>query len=236
MRLLATAQAKVGLFALLLLVLIFGSGQSASADTLNLGASNWTANGTLTTSGGSSGTWTLTFDFVNGTSNTVDINSFAVQLFNAGPTESFSVTSATLNGGSLGVWEYFADTKVNNGSSANCSTNTVKGWLCADTGQPTLSPYAIGSGQTASFVFSGTYSNTSAVSPLDLMASGCLVAGTCMLDGGTTNANKWAVSAPMVSVTTSVPEPSSLTLVGIGLLAVGLLIGRRGLADRFATS
>lgn len=236
MRFLTTARAKVGLFALLLLVLIFGLGQSASADTLNLGASNWTANATLTTSGGTSGTWTLTFDFVNGTSNTVDVNSFGVQLFNAGPSESFAVTSATLNGGSLGVWEYFADNKLNNGSSPTCSSNTIKGWLCADTGQPTLSPYAIGSGQTASFVFSGTYSNTSAISPLDLMASGCLVAGTCMLDGGTSNANKWAVSAPMVSVTTNVPEPSSLTLVAIGLLAVGLLIGRRGLADRFATS
>src|SRR6266849_2174500 len=131
-------------------LLLYGIGvaQIASADTingtLNLGGTNWTAGGTLTTSGGTSGTWSLTFNFANGTGNTVDVNSFAVQLFNAGSSESFTVTNATLNGGSLGVWEYFADDKLNNGSSPTCSSNTVKGWLCADTGQPTLHPYSIG--------------------------------------------------------------------------------------------
>src|SRR5258708_7957028 len=209
-------------------ILIQGAAQIASADTisgtLNLGASNWSANGTLTTSGGTSGTWSLAFNFVNGTGNTVDVNSFAVQVFNAVSTESFTITSATLNGGSLGVWEYFVDDKLNNGSSPNCSSNTVKGWLCADTGQPTLSPYSIGSGQSAAFVFYGTYANTGAVNPLDLMASGCLVAGTCKLDGGTGNGNKWAVWAPL---TTPVPEPPSLMLLGGGLSVLGMLVRRK---------
>ncbi len=210
-------------------LLLYGIGatQIASADTLNLGATNWTASGTLTTSGGTSGTWSLNFNFVNGTGNTVDVNSFAVQLFNAGPSESFTVTNATLNGGSLGVWEYFADDKLNNGGTPNCSSTSVKGWLCADTGQPTLQPYSIGSGQSAMFVFSGTYTNTGAVNPLDLMASGCLVAGTCKLDGGgssSSNVNKWAVTAPMIS---PVPEPGALTLLAAGFLLVGALLKRR---------
>jgi hypothetical protein len=209
-------------------ILIQGAARIASADTingtLNLGASNWTANGTLTTSGGTSGTWSLAFNFVNGTGNTVDVNSFAVQLFSAGSTESFAVTSATLNGGSLGAWEYFADDKLNNGSSPNCSSNTVKGWLCADTGNPTLHPYSIGSGQSAAFVFYGTYANSGAVNPLDLMASGCLVAGTCALDGGSGNGNKWAVSAPL---TAPVPESSSLMLLGSGLSLLGVVARRK---------
>jgi hypothetical protein len=194
--------------------------------TLNLGAANWNAAGTLTTSGGTSGTWTLAFNFVNGTSNTVNVNSFGVQLFQAGPSESFTVTGATLNGGSLGVWEYFADDKLNNGSSPTCSSNTIKGWFCADTGQPTLSPYSIASGQTAAFVFSGAYTNTGATAPLDLMASGCLVAGTCQLDGGSSNGNKWAVSAPMTTAS-PVPEPGSLALLAVGFLTVGMLLKRR---------
>jgi hypothetical protein len=213
-----------------LLVCGLGAVQIASADqisgTLNLGATNWNAAGTLTTSGGSSGTWSLTFNFNNKTGNTVDVNSFGVQLFSAGPSESFKVTNATLNGGSLGAWEYFADDKLNNGSSPTCSSNTIKGWFCADTGQPILNPYSIGSGQSAMFVFSGTYANTSAINTLDLMASGCLVAGTCSLDGGTNNLNKWAVSLPMTTAS-PVPEPASLALLASGLLAIGMLLKRR---------
>ncbi len=201
-------------------LLMLGVAQVASADTvgtLNLGAPGFNASGDLAASGGS---WTLTFTFANGTANTVDVNSFGVQLFNAGSGESFSISSATLNGGSISgsTWEAFT---------------APGGWLCADTaallGGPTsglVSPFALLSGQSATFVFTGTYSNTSPIGTLDLMSSGCLVAGTCMLDGGSSNGNKWAVSAPMGSGGgTSVPEPQTLSLLSIGL--VGLAASRK---------
>ncbi len=205
-------------------ILIQGAAQIASADqvsgTINLQATGWDANGTLNTTGGASGAWTLTLDFVNSTSKTVDINSFAVQLFNAGSSESFSLTSATLNGSSsLGSWEFFADDKLNNGSTPDCSTTSVKGWLCGDTGQGTLHPYSIAAGHTAEFILSGNYTSTSAVNLLDMMASGCLVAGTCKIDGGTSNTNKWTVSGSMLAT----PEPASVFLVGGALSLMGVL-------------
>jgi hypothetical protein len=199
-------------------ILILGTAQIASADSMNLGATNWNAKETFTTSGGTSGTWSLTFDFVNGTANTVDVNSFAVQLFNSGATESFSFSTATLNGGALGVWEFFADDKLNNGGTPDCSSTSVKGWLCGDTGHVTLNPFSIASGKTLEFILGGTYANTSAINQLDLMASGCLVAGTCKLDGGSDNTNRWTVSGAM-----TVPEPSSLVLLAGGLSLVSLL-------------
>jgi hypothetical protein len=207
------------------LLLMLGSAHTAVADstvngTLNLGATGWNANASLSTVGGTSGTWSLTFDYVNGTSGTVDINSFAVQLFNAGSSETFNVTSATLNGSSsLGNWEFFADDKLNMGSSSDCSSTSVKGWLCGDTGKPALKPYVLASGATAEFILSGTYSGTTAINPLDLMASGCLVAGTCKLDGGSNDLNKWAVSNSMLAT----PEPGSVFLVGGALILAGIL-------------
>jgi hypothetical protein len=223
-------------------LLLFGLAASATyADTIGTmtlkTGYNWTAGGDLSTSGGSSGTWTLAFNFNNNTGNIVDINSFAVQLFNANSGESFAVNSATLNGAlitgvSTSGWEYFADDKLNNGGTPDCSSNSVKGWLCADTGQGTLTPYMIGVGQSAMFVFSGTYANTSGIGSLDLMASGCVVAGTCQLDSKglspISNGNKWAVSGLMTTIPVSpVPEPASLALLASGLLMVGTLLKRR---------
>ena|SRR5579859_1061003 len=42
-------------------------------------------------------------------------------------------------------------------------------------------------------------------------------------------------SSALINVGTSVPEPSSLALLGFGLLAVGLFVGRRELSGRLST-
>jgi hypothetical protein len=217
------------------------------ADTLNLGAAGWNAQATFATTPATAttGGWTLTLSFVNNTANTTDLNSFAIQLFNAGPNESFAVTSASLNntpftivsGGAYsgsgynGNWEYFADDKLNNGSTPDCNTKTAKGWLCADSYYngafhgTTINPLNVLSGQSAVFTFSGTYSGTTGITTLDLMASGCLIAGTCKLDStSTSDTNKWAVSNPMIVET---PEPASLSMMVAGLLGLTCLVRKR---------
>jgi hypothetical protein len=205
------------------------------ADTLNLGITGWNAEATFKTtpSTATTGIWWLTLSFVNATGKTTDLNSFAIQLFNAGASESFTVSSASLNNTAFSVvtagtgfdgnWEYFADDKLNNGSTPDCNTQTAKGWLCADSYYgpgfhgTIIHPLQVSTGTSAVFTFSGTYSGTSGIKTLDLMASGCLVAGTCKLDGGKKDTNKWAVSSPMIAVT---PEPASLSLLAAGLLAM----------------
>lgn len=210
-------------------ILVLGAFQTASADgsggaTL---APGLTANATLTTSATSptTGTWTMTFDVVNGTANTVDINSFALQLFQAGSGESFTITSETVNGSSsLGVWEFFHDDKLNNGSTPDCNAaGSVKGWACGDTASGgSLSPFDIASGKTLVITLSGTYTDTNGLSTFDLMASGCTDAGSCKLDGGSNNGDKWAFSDELTPKTVT-PEPVSLLLLGTGMSALGLV-------------
>jgi hypothetical protein len=213
-------------------LLTLSAAQVSSADqvsgTINLQAAGWDANGKLTTTGTTSGTWTLTMDFVNNSGSTTDINSFSVQLFSSAGAETFSLSSETINGSSsLGNWEFFSNDKLNNGNTPDCgSAGGVKGWVCGDTGQGTLNPFSVASGTTTEFILTGNFSAPGGIiSVLDLMASGCTVAGTCKLDGGSDNGNKWAVSGAMGS--TSTPEPSSLLLLGSGLGFLGVAFRRR---------
>ncbi|HTB93798.1 MAG TPA: PEP-CTERM sorting domain-containing protein [Candidatus Sulfotelmatobacter sp.] len=216
-------------------ILVLGAAQVVLADgvsgSINLQETGWNANASLTTSGTTSGTWNLVVDFVNGTALNTDINSFAIQLFSAAGSESFSLSTATVNGSaSLGNWEFFTDDKLNNGGTPDCSSNTVKGWICGDTAvSSTLTPFVVAAGTTTEFIVTGTFSAPGGlISSLDMMASGCENAGTCFLDGGTSNGNKWAVSGTMGG-TTAAPEPSSIMLLGSGLSFLGMVIRRRKL-------
>jgi hypothetical protein len=149
-------------------------------------------------------------------------------LFSANNTESFTIDSGsptitTTGGGDVTVWRFFADDKLNNGGTPDCSNNSIKGWLCADTAKNgSITPFTIAAGKNASFNFTGTYTGTTPVSQLDLMASGCVVTGTC----DSNNGNKWAISGTGTG-TTPTPEPASMLLLGLGLACAPFLRRRR---------
>lgn len=195
-------------------VLVLALGSMAKADSLNFG-NGLSVTGTLTTGGSN---FTLTFTITNSNSADAGIDDFSLQL--TGGNGSVNITSESGSGTSGAGWNFFDDTKQNNGSGNTCNTTTNSGWVCTDYsgGFDTIA----GNGGSLTWTYSGTFTGTP-VSVLELMAQGCTaVSGqTCPYNG----AGSYNISAPMDG--DPVPEPGSLALFGTGTLAIAGFLRRK---------
>jgi hypothetical protein len=199
---------------LVAVALMLAAGSVARADSLDFG-NGLTADGYLTTGAGN--TFTLNFTIYNFNSTDAGIYDFSVQL--TGGNGSVSVDSYSGTGTSVTGFEFFTDTKQNNGSGVVCNETSNSGWLCVDYS----SGFAVIPGEgTLAYTFSGTYTGTP-VAVLELMAQGCdTTNGTdCVYNG----AGSFNISAPMDGP--PVPEPGSLLLFGTGLIGMAGFLRRK---------
>ena len=180
---------------------------------------------TNTTQDGANGvTFTVTFNATTATTFTMtmqvestsaaSLDDFSINLLGGGSSPSINVTAFTPPASSTG-WTFGDNSKNDNGQGKfGCTSQTgFGGWLCA-TGLKTDGPLMLNANTPYTFSFSGTYSGT-VTTPFDLMANGFV---------GTTH---FGVSRNMTPTTPVTPEPSSLVLLGSGLIGMGTFARRK---------
>jgi hypothetical protein len=204
-------------------VLLLGMSSLAKADTWTL-APDLTASSNYSASGGN---FTLTFTITNNSGTDAGIYDFSLNL--TGGNGSVDVLTASGSGTAGAGFEFWEDTKQNNGSGTTCNDTNNSGWLCVDY---TGGFDTIASGGSLTWTFTGTYTGD----PVDiqhLMAQGCIdvtdtwethgpgaSSGNCPFNG----AGSYNIS---LDGTPQVPEPGSLMLFGTGLLGMAGFVRRK---------
>ena len=204
----------LGIVALTLSVPSFAGSQGYTG-TIDAGGIDFTA--TLIVNN-TTDTYTLDFTGQNTNLTTATMNAFALQLFGGGSNASFNLTGDSIPAN----WMTEAGAKINNSGGLGCNSNGngVSGWLCGSA--LTMSNVlSIAPGQKFDMTFAGTFGNgTSVISMFDLMANG--------LTNSNDSHSKWSISQGFDwTEFTPIPEPSSLAMLGSGLLAFGGLLRKR---------
>jgi hypothetical protein len=214
---------SVSAAAVLLAVSAFTVAARADTETVvNCANCNgYTFQALLTPSGG--GNYTLSYT-INNTNTSPSQNAYAfgwsLTMFGGGNAttdpKSLSVTESGLGAPFTNFASDYTvqDGKSNNGSNGNCNAS-VGGAICIAPSTTLNSSFpVIAPGQSLTFTF-----NLSCVGCTELSSWDFLSSGKCVSN---TNANCYAPSAYGVSTSTSVPEPSVLTLLSSELV---LMIG-----------
>lgn len=155
--------------------------------------------------------------FVQNLNHTSTFNDLALQTFCCGSSPTFTIDSSTLPVN----WSAAAGSKINNGQGGlgcNNMQNGVAGWLCSSANTMSdvvhLSPNG-----SVDFKFAGKFQNVSSIGTgagqFDLMANGL------------TDGNRYALSDSFDFHLDSIPEPTTLSVLGVGLFAFGAGLKRK---------
>lgn len=193
----------------------FSTGGGTCATTAPTGGFLVTAD--LSTSGSS---FTLTMTFTNNSAAAAYLNDFTISLLGGGNVNntSVNVSSDNLPSG----WTESDNAKINNSGPSQCTAgNGFGGWLCASGGGTAANSILLAAnGGTVTLTFTGTFTG-SVTTPFELMANG----GT---NNTTGNNSAFTISSAMTTnAPTVIPEPTSLLLLGSGLLSLGVALRKR---------